>query len=390
MAVRIAHILFLPSWYPSRNNPLEGVFNRDFAEMMSHHLKITVLSLKQTKGIGRHKIALHEPNSNFSEWVVEVPERTGIGSLFNKFNQVRLYHKIRKRIEKKRGQIDLIHVSVAWPAGLYAWLTKRLKGTPFIITEHYTGYFEEDGSLSGKRKLWSYNLLGRADAITTVSGKLWDELKKDRVNPVIKLIWNNIHTAFTQMPFRQNSQSDNYVFLHASNFDDRQKNTSEIIKTFIALHEEINDTVLKLNVPAQKWETFKTQNPNLNLKGIDWVNPTERKEDYARLMETCDCLISFSNFETFALSVAEAACLGLDIVCTRSGGPEYYLQDGWGKIVNPGDRTALYEAMREYAQTGFSFIRRKAVGTQAREFFDAEKIARSYTELYQQVISNTA
>lgn len=386
MSDRLAHILFIPSWYPNSKNDLEGIFNQDFAMMMSNHLKISVIAIVSVKGISRHKFYANQPNENLIEWVIEIPEREGFTKIFNYINRVRLFWKFKKRIQKKIGTIDLVHASVAWPAGYYASLCKRYNKIPMVITEHYTGYFKEDGSLTGRRSIWSYSMLRLADAVTTVSGKLWDIFKKERINTQIKLIWNSIDKVFYELPIREYSNKVKYRFVHASNFDDRQKNTSQIIKTFIELKEEISDIELWLIVPEAPFEKFKKENANLNFAGVVHKTPVIEKQTYAEMIAACDGVISFSNYETFAMTVAESACAGLDCIATRSGGPEYYLQDGWGKIIAPGNQIELLETMRYYAQNGFSFIRRKAIATQARAFFNSEEIAKSYIELFKKII----
>ena len=49
------------------------------------------------------------------------------------------------------------------------------------------------------------------------------------------------------------------------------------------------------------------------------------KTGIAREMHEHETLVMFSDFETFSMVAAEAACCGMKIIATRSGGPEEFL-----------------------------------------------------------------
>src|SRR2546423_14512750 len=46
MTAAPAHILFIPSWYPDKENPVHGIFNRRIAECIALNHRVTVLFIR--------------------------------------------------------------------------------------------------------------------------------------------------------------------------------------------------------------------------------------------------------------------------------------------------------------------------------------------------------
>ena len=54
-----------------------------------------------------------------------------------------------------------------------------------------------------------------------------------------------------------------------------------------------------------------------------------------------------SNVETFSVVTGEALTLGKPVVATRCGGPQAFVHDGNGLLVDPGDDRALADALAQ-------------------------------------------
>ncbi len=380
------HILFLPSWYPTTQNPLNGIFNRELAELMSHAQKVSVLHLAFDNELSETREITRQTQTHFTETIVYIQKSR------NPFvNQWRWYKQLLLafyQLQAKQGKVDLLHVQVAWKMGLAAWLLQKRTGIPFIIMEHYTGYLPADGSLRGWKKWASVFLLKRAKAVTAVSDGLKTAIQSLGVKNVIT-IPNSIDpeflNAFSSNRTAWKPEDHNPTFIHVSNFALKQKQTDKIIIAFQKIKKEYPAATLNLVVPQRDYELFMQQNPQLNKEGIVQINPGLTRADLKSNLEKSHALISYSRFETFGLTVAEALCVGVPVIYTQCGGPEYYVQPEMGICVDANEIESLENAMRQIA-SGKRF-NREEIAQKAAAMFNPETIKATWNSLYDTVLS---
>lgn len=101
----------------------------------------------------------------------------------------------------------------------------------------------------------------------------------------------------------------------------------------------------------------------------------------------CDLIVSTSITESFGISIAEAIACGKPAICTRSGGPEDFVNDSNGYLVNVKDSAAIADRLRDLMENGFhntpEEIRRSVVDRYGRIPF-LERLDR----LYEMAIAN--
>jgi len=88
------------------------------------------------------------------------------------------------------------------------------------------------------------------------------------------------------------------------------------------------------------------------------------------LMKACDIFILNSSYEGFPHVIIEAMGLGLAVIATSVGGTSEIVRNRVnGKLINPGDRKSLYEAIKELA---FSPYERQKLAEAAQSFVRKE------------------
>jgi glycosyltransferase involved in cell wall biosynthesis len=99
-----------------------------------------------------------------------------------------------------------------------------------------------------------------------------------------------------------------------------------------------------------------------------------------------DIFVLPSLYEGFGVAVVEAMAAGLPVIVTRCGGPEFFVDDTFGRICEPGNVQSLQAAILELIS-----MRREdllKMGARARrkaiETYDIASVAREYVELFQQ------
>lgn len=375
---RKLHILLLPSWFPVKHAPLNGIFNRELAQLLAESHKVSTLHLCFAE-VENVEIQTSVVSASSSETIVYLPEKGN--PLLRQFRYFIQFFKQARAIKKKHGRPDIIHVLVAWKMGLPGWLLKWRYRIPMVITEHYTGYLPADGSLKGYKKWWSYFLLKRANRVTAVSEGLVSVFRNHGVKKV-ECIPNRVHPLFFSQKIQNRKPNVPYRFIHISNFDDRQKQTLEICRTFAEFHKHYPLSELLLVVPGEKFIEY-CRNAKVNTEGIKQMEPLVNREDYINIMISADMLISYSKFETFGLTVAEALCLGIPVIFTACGGPEHFVEPRMGIQVDQNDSETLYKAM-ELVFNSHPFDAEE-ISNAARVIFQPQQILLAYSKLYSQL-----
>jgi hypothetical protein len=153
-------VLFLPSWYPSRLHPIAGIFIKKHAKAVALYCDVAVLYIVSDSTLKNKifdvDITLEENNIltvriYYKKVNLKVP-------LFSKFINFAMYiigaYKGLRIIKEKFGRPDITHhVNVAYPSGIIALILKYLKGIPYVITEHWSGYTQYNGSYGNFKKL---------------------------------------------------------------------------------------------------------------------------------------------------------------------------------------------------------------------------------------------
>jgi|GEM_PF-1139111 len=375
------HILFLPSWYPVQGNELNGIFNRELACLLQEGADISLLHLHFTDHPGKTRVLHFRENADVSETIVYL--NPGGGMVFRQWRYFRHFFKSVREITEKWGNIDAIHVQVAWKMGLpamyYSWKYK----IPLLVTEHYTGYLKKDGSLRGWKKWMCRWILRRANVVTAVSPGLAMAIQELGVKHV-EVIPNFPDPVFLLGNVANNKSQNEFYFLHISNFDDRQKQTSWIIREFIYLKKIHPHIRLMLVVPELKLEDFFAEHPNLSSEGIVFCEPTDNKNIYRSRFENANAVVSFSKFETFGITLLESLCCGVPVIYTTCGGPENFVEPDMGIEANAEDPDSLYKAMEDMIQRGNWDS--QSIATRTRNKFKSDTIRNRYMELYRSIM----
>jgi hypothetical protein len=179
-------VLWLASWYPSKNDPLTGDFFQRHANIASINHSIDVIHIKRDDQIlGKTDISFSKKNNLSEKILLYKPLFHNIKPFSTFFSAIYWWRFNLKEINKYiqlHGKPDIIHVQAAWKCGLIALRYKNKMGIPYFISEQYTGYLDE-----AKNKVPTFNSLQHyflkriftnADKVLPVSDYLGKALQK--------------------------------------------------------------------------------------------------------------------------------------------------------------------------------------------------------------------
>jgi glycosyltransferase involved in cell wall biosynthesis len=243
---------------------------------------------------------------------------------------------------RKQYQVALVEVysglSFLWAEA--TGMTLTLLGKPYVLTLH-------GGGLPAFSQRWPgrvRRLLQSAARVTTPSTYLLKEMPQ--VRPDVQVIPNGLDLSQYQYLLRSHPQP-RLIWLRALA---HIYNPSLAIKTLALLASGIPSIKLDLIGPDKgdgSLEQVRNLADRLRVQNHLRVVGGIPKSDVPRWLNEGDIFINTTNYESFGVSVMEAAASGLCIVTTDVGELRYLWEDGQDALlVPPDDPEAMAAAVR--------------------------------------------
>ncbi|MCK9566178.1 MAG: glycosyltransferase [Methanothrix sp.] len=388
-------VLFLASWYPDKENPISGIFVKRQAEAVSQYCDVSVLYVNVNAR--RDDLEAFLENNIFTVKVYKKAARYHNQWLKKFYDQILIYAIYLQAgmrgfqvVEKQFGRPDLAHVNVINFAGLIGLALKLLGGMPYVITEHWAGYFPEDGGFNGRTPLgkrFMREVGKRASAIITVSERLRDAMQKCGINNNYFVIANVVNAGESGKSIGEKSAgSPKKKIVHISLLKDPVKNVSGIIEALRILKQKRSDFELYLigdGNDRKKLEDLAESYGMLNNE-IFFLGMVDAKK-VTDFIQGCDFSVINSNFETFSVSAAESLACGKPVITTRCGGPEEFVDDSCGILVDKGDVLGLAEAI-EFLLDNCERYDGKKIAEYARDRFSSAVVGKEIYDVYLRVL----
>jgi L-malate glycosyltransferase len=386
-------VLVIPSWYP----PKGGYFFREHSvALASAGLKVDVLAGLHTSLRTFRPVNLFSPAGNqylSSEGVTEHLRKYWIIPFSDKPNfhgWVNMMLRFYKSYQNKYGHPDIILAhSIIW-AGLVAAFIKEKYGVPYVITEHRSRFVYNTPEAKAMFQPWFFpyleNAFEGAEKVITVSDSLQPFIKQIAPGATERLISisNMVDTAFfkpsdlpkPQKPFRYFSLA-NLIPL---------KGMDTLIEAFDSLNTG-QPGAFSLTIGGDGGERNKLEQMVAARKLKDMVTFVGKlnRSQVLEQLQQAHAFVLASHFEAFGVVFIEAMACGLPVIATRSGGPESFIRESEGILVNPGQTEKLAEALKQMHQQ-YKIYNASTIRKYVIDHFSRESIAKQYSELFEQLI----
>ncbi|MBR5664017.1 MAG: glycosyltransferase, partial [Bacteroidales bacterium] len=242
-----------------------------------------------------------------------------------------------------------IHVHILTRLGLVALRQKRLHGTPYIITEHWSRYLPGNDFNGLLRKKLTKTVVRHASAVTTVTDILAKAMQSHGLrNENYSIVPNVVDiNAFKPQPHHNEVPK----IIHVSCFENKSKNITGLIDALQILEErdiKFQFTFIGDGIDFAMIKDYvkKLQHQeNIRFTGI------LEGQDYVGELSSGDFLVLSSNYETQGVVLLEAFACGMPVVSTNVGGIPEIVNENNGILVPPHDPTKLADAMQTMLQT---------------------------------------
>lgn len=393
-------ILFLPRWYPSKKDPMMGLFIKRHAEVASSFADVFVLvviadhTCFETEIVTTGKVVTlyyYYPSSKTSYQF--------INSIINQLSWIYYLTKGLLQLKRKYCSMDLIHVNILTRLGIIAWIVKQLWGIPYVVTEHWSRYI--NGSFNGALRIWFTRLvIGGAAKVSTVTLNLWESMQRyGLTNPNYMRLSNVVDTSlfkpsvlgFESSVFLEKTLNQLYIdqqcynprrFIHVSCFEDRSKNISGLLRVLANLSNTTTNFECLFVGEGIDFEMLKLYADRLGLKHPQ-VQFTGLLEGSKLVEAYCSAsfMVLFSNYENMPVVIGEAFACGLPVITTRTGGIAEYMTDWNGQMISIGDEAALSSSILHFLFHADEFDRQH-IRSYAEQCFGTATVEKQLKALY--------
>lgn len=373
------YTLIIPSWYPSANDPLNGIFVQKHAAAISSFRNVVVMYVA---GADKQSTETKEIGDSFIEYTYYYEKSTSRG--LNQLKFIWAQIKAYQYLTKKYGRPSLLHLHVVFPAGIFVYLLLLVANYPLIITEHWTGYTDEDGRYkkqSGLLKGITAILFFKARKVSVVSDFFKKVILEWKLTTPDKLVtvYNILNMPQTQY---QQTKDKTMKGLYIGNLADEQKNISVLINAVEIVIKKYPAFALTLVGGGMEMDKFVKLaedkgmlNKNIIFRGY-MANSL-----LTAVYQEHGFFVLTSNFETFNIAAAEAMLSGLPVVSSHCGGPTEFVNEHTGIWIAGNTPQQTADAILEMIERRDQFDS-KMIARETQDKFSYEHILTQLKGLY--------
>ena len=378
----------LPTWYPSKDNPINGVFFREqaiallkdfdfvvarcyfrreyflitFIKRLLHVAQAKVVYVQDDNGLKEFAIYARKPQfivwdlfiNRFKKIIFRGKIRVGVGIMEPtciKKNRLRVATYI-----KEKGLLPSFDCVYSLTSQDIAALGKSFAdvfGCPHITAEHAP--FPWPGSILTDSVV---EAIESANAFLAISN---DKIRQVLLQNVkVKPVWVGNLCDETKFSLSEEKHTiPTFLIVAANSF---YKNYSLFIRAMEEL-KTISERKFKIIIAGYNSNKGYSQNANEledkihhsvineNTTMIEEVS----REDMPALYSSCDVFVMTSIQEGLPVSALEASMSGLPIISTRCGGVEDYVDETMGRVFNITDYKGIANACNDYLNGKIEF-----------------------------------
>ena len=285
----------------------------------------------------------------------------------------------------KNEKIDIIHAHCCVWAGYAAMKLSKKVNIPYVITEHATMFQLHKDEISNKNNekiKEAFKNAARVICVSKAFGELLSEYRND-----IDIVGNVVDCDLFK-PALKNAGDKNFKFL-----------------TVCYMEEEVQLYKKGIDILLKAWKSVSKEHLCAKLliggggqarkKAIEWVRDYNlqdsveflgalNREQVAEQMQNCDCFVLPSRYETFGVVYIEAMACGKPVIAVRNGGPDDFVKDFNGLLIEPEQVDSLISSMKQMIDKKDDYNIQK-IAAYVRDNFSQKAIAEQLENIYKYI-----
>lgn len=364
-------VFIVPSWCPTREDPLSGTFFVEQARALAAIRKkwtvaISCFDLASSRVPWRPwqlarfmrdwqdhpPLRLVRTESGLYEYEIWTPHLPGVRRR-NKWQVTveALYRQLARALSdyvRLHGLPDLIHAHAVYPGGAAAVILGSRFNIPVALSEHLGPFPPPTLMLEGGRLVpLISDTYAKATEHSAVSNALARKVMSLGLAKQVTVIPNFLHDGFGSDQLSAEKRFSGFSMLSVGG-PSHAKGTDVLLNAFAKIDTSV---VLSIAGSSDDLALFKKMAADLAIGDrVHWLGNVPRA-DMPALYGACDAFVLPSRGETFGVSLIEALACGKPIIATRCGGPEDIVTNDNGILVPVDDVEALAVAMGDMVRS---------------------------------------
>lgn len=288
-------------------------------------------------------------------------------------------------VQENRPNIIHAHCSV-W-AGYAAMKLSEQIGIPYVVTEHATLFQLHRDQISEKNDRVILEIFQKAARVICVSGAFAKLIESYR--PDIDVVGNVVNCdAF--VPRADSEKHRGIRFLTVCYMEEEaqlyKKGIDILIQAWTEVVKKYTDVKLVIGgggsakTKVEQW----VEEQGIS-KYVEFTGALDRKQ-VIQEMQSCDCFVLPSRYETFGVVYIEAMACGKPVIAVANGGPDDFVKPFNGLLIKPGAEElvqAFYEMIGHL--TRGNYYQEEKISNYIKSKFSYEAIAEQLEAIYNSI-----
>lgn len=371
--------LIISGGKPDSKYPLNGNFEFEQAVALAAAGIDTIFFAVDLRSIRRKRsYGISKGVEDGVKWyVISLPLGAIPITMLCNIGSIALRYLFNKVFKHKNEYPDVIHAHFTEMGCMAADLSRK-KRIPLVVTEHSSAMNEPtvDPDLL-KCAIKGYS---QASKIIAVSKPLSESIySKTGIQAVV--IPNMIKLdVFTKC---QKKKHDGFHIASVGALIPRKRLTN-LIKAIADISRVHDDIYLHIIGDGYMKEELKQLVVTLNIENRVVFHGYKNANEITKIYETCDCFALVSATETFGVVYVEAMAAGLPVIATKCGGPEDFVNEFNGVLIDVDNHKQLCENLL-YFYNNISSFSPSDIQSYAKHGYSPELLAKKLIDLYENI-----
>lgn len=378
------NILIVSHGIPSKEDPQWGCFELDQARALSllgHHVIIAAVDGRfrlHWRKMGIKRVVFGQ----IKEYLLFfLPLKTFIFPFLQRRIRARWFDYLFRQIVRENGVPDIIYAHYLFIIDSLKVVRDRFPDIPIVGIEHWSELCRDRVSKSllqsGKD---AYQLV---DRLLAVSPSLQERIKK-HFGKESAVVYDMVDQYFLDIPLaKRPSRNEPFRFASCGSLIPR-KGFDVLIKAFAKIKDSATELLIIGDGPEKEVLKGLCQTEGVASR-VHFLGRIPR-EEIASVYATCSAFALASRAETFGVSYIEAMAVGIPSIATPCGGPEHFMNDTCGLLVDVDDVAGLTKAMDRVEEHINDYLP-ETIREYVRSRFSGEVIAKQLEAIFKEEIS---
>lgn len=378
-------ILFLAAWYPSKENPVEGIFIKEHAKAVALYNDVTVIAFT---GNSRSFRRLYKVSENIEDGIRTLRIKCGGLPIPKTKDLIRWWSVISvfRKMLKEGCKPDIIHAHV-YSAGVPAIILGKMYGLPVVVTEHFSGFPRR--LMNNFSRMQAKFAFERASLVCPVSKNLKDSIESYGIQARFKVIPNVVDTSLfspQEGPNLKKTEGSGKKRMLLTALLTPIKGVPYLLEALSRLKKKRSDFILDIVGDGPNRSEYEETVRELGLSDFVRFHGLKTKQEVAGFMKRCDFFVLPSLWENLPCVLIEAMASGNAIIATDVGGIKEMVNKEVGILIPSKDIRSL-ETSIGYMLDNHDNYSSERIAKYAKERFSYEAVGQLLNNIYRELIN---